>query len=146
MDLNLVTLGVCHGMDVRVSGGLPRDRLSNGAQIHNRFHPVRCPLHAYLLVLSLDLLGLALKALPLGTAYAIWIGIGTIGTAAVVIVLLHESADPLRLGCIGLILSGIVGLELVSAEMGDTGRRDSAERRRTAAHRRLISANRKAGF
>ena len=66
------------------------------------------------MVVSLGLLGLALKTLPVGTAYAIWTGIGTIGTAALGIVLLGESAGALRLACISLIVAGIVGLKLVS--------------------------------
>ncbi len=66
------------------------------------------------MLLSLGLLGLALKSLPLGTAYAIWTGIGTIGTAILGIVLLNEPAGALRLACIGLIVAGIVGLKLVS--------------------------------
>jgi quaternary ammonium compound-resistance protein SugE len=68
------------------------------------------------MVVSIGLLGLALKTLPLGTAYAIWTGIGTIGTALLGIMLFGESASALRLGCIGLIVAGIVGLKLVSAE------------------------------
>ncbi|CAN7321853.1 quaternary ammonium compound efflux SMR transporter SugE [Bosea sp. LjRoot9] len=66
------------------------------------------------MVVSLGLLGLALKSLPLGTAYAIWTGVGTIGTAVLGIVLLGEPAGLLRLACIGLIVAGIVGLKLVS--------------------------------
>lgn len=66
------------------------------------------------MVVSLGMLGLALKSLPVGTAYAIWTGIGTIGTAILGIVLLGESAAALRLACIGLIVAGIVGLKLVS--------------------------------
>ena len=67
------------------------------------------------MVVSLGLLGLALKSLPVGTAYAVWTGIGTIGTAILGIVLLGEPAGALRLACIGLIVAGIVGLKLVSA-------------------------------
>jgi quaternary ammonium compound-resistance protein SugE len=67
------------------------------------------------MAISLGMLGLALKSLPLGTAYAVWTGIGTIGTALLGIVLLGEPADVLRLACIGLIVAGIVGLKLVSA-------------------------------
>lgn len=66
------------------------------------------------MIVSLLLLGLALKTLPLGTAYAIWTGIGTIGTAVLGIMLFGESAAALRLVCIGLIVAGIVGLKLVS--------------------------------
>ncbi len=66
------------------------------------------------MIISLGLLGLALKTLPLGTAYAIWTGVGTVGTALLGIVLLGESAAAMRLVCIGLIVAGIVGLKLVS--------------------------------
>jgi quaternary ammonium compound-resistance protein SugE len=66
------------------------------------------------MVVSLGLLGLALKTLPVGTAYAIWTGIGTVGTALLGIYLLGEPATVLRLVCIGLIVSGIVGLKLVA--------------------------------
>ena len=64
------------------------------------------------MIVSLALLGLALKSLPLGTAYAVWTGIGTVGTALLGIWLFGESADWLRLGCIGLIVAGIIGLKL----------------------------------
>ena len=63
---------------------------------------------------SLGLLGLALRSLPLGTAYAIWTGVGTVGAALLGIALLGDSADPLRLICIGLIVAGIVGLKLAT--------------------------------
>mgnify|MGYP001210681143 CR=1 FL=1 len=61
---------------------------------------------------SLGLLGLALKALPLDTAYAVWTGIGTVGTAVPGMMLCGEPANALRLACIGLIVAGIVGLKL----------------------------------
>jgi quaternary ammonium compound-resistance protein SugE len=64
------------------------------------------------MVLSIALLGLALRQLPLGTAYAVWTGIGTVGTALFGIFVLRESADPLRLLCIALIVAGIAGLKL----------------------------------
>jgi quaternary ammonium compound-resistance protein SugE len=64
--------------------------------------------------LSVLLLGLALKTLPVGTGYAVWTGIGAIGTVLLGIYLFNEPATVLRLGCIGLILSGIVGLKLVT--------------------------------
>lgn len=66
------------------------------------------------MIASLALLGLSLRALPLGTAYAIWTGIGTLGTAALGIILFAESANVARLICIGLIVVGIVGLKLSS--------------------------------
>jgi quaternary ammonium compound-resistance protein SugE len=61
---------------------------------------------------SLALLGLALRTLPLGTAYAVWTGIGTVGTAALGIVLFQEPATALRLACMALIVAGIVGLKV----------------------------------
>ncbi|CAH0203020.1 quaternary ammonium compound efflux SMR transporter SugE [Roseomonas sp. CECT 9278] len=66
------------------------------------------------MVVSLGLLGLALKTLPLGTAYAIWTGIGTVGTVILGIVLFGEAATAWRLACVGLILAGIVGLKLAT--------------------------------
>ena len=68
------------------------------------------------MVVSLWLLGVALKTLPLGTAYAVWTGIGAVGTAVLGIALLGESAAALRLVCIGLIVAGIIGLKLVTPE------------------------------
>jgi len=64
--------------------------------------------------LSLALLGLALKNLPVGTAYAVWTGIGAIGTAALGIILFSEPATASRLACIGLIVCGIAGLKFAS--------------------------------
>lgn len=63
---------------------------------------------------SMGLLGLAVRTLPIGTAYAVWTGIGTVGTAVVGIALLGESAAPVRLACIALIVSGIAGLKLLT--------------------------------
>jgi quaternary ammonium compound-resistance protein SugE len=64
-------------------------------------------------IVSFVLLAIALKSLPVGTAYAVWVGIGAVGVAIVGILALGESASPLRLGCLALILIGIVGLKLV---------------------------------
>jgi quaternary ammonium compound-resistance protein SugE len=66
------------------------------------------------MALSLAFLGLALKALPVGTAYAVWTGIGAFGTALLGIYLFGEPATVLRLACLGLIVAGIVGLKLVT--------------------------------
>ena len=68
------------------------------------------------LALSMALLAAALRTLPLGTAYAIWTGIGAVGTAALGIFLFGESASAARLACIALILAGLVGLKLTSAD------------------------------
>jgi len=59
--------------------------------------------------------GIALKTLPVGTGYAVWTGIGAVGTAILGIFLFGESADFMRLASIGLIVAGIVGLKLTSA-------------------------------
>lgn len=67
------------------------------------------------MMLSMWLLGLAVRALPLGTAYAVWTGIGTVGTALLGMVLFAEPSDPVRLAFIGLIVLGVVGLKLTSA-------------------------------
>lgn len=67
------------------------------------------------MVASVALLGLALKSLPLGTAYAVWTGIGAVGVAVLGVVLFGESTDPLRIGSIALIVVGIVGLKLGAA-------------------------------
>ena len=66
------------------------------------------------MVVSVVLLGLALKALPVGTGYAVWTGIGTIGTAILGMVLFAEPATAMRLVCIGLIVAGILGLKLAA--------------------------------
>lgn len=66
------------------------------------------------MVASVALLGIALRDLPVGTGYAIWTGIGTVGTAILGIWLFNEPATALRLASIGLIVAGIVGLKLVS--------------------------------
>jgi quaternary ammonium compound-resistance protein SugE len=65
---------------------------------------------------SLGLLGVALRTLPLGTAYAVWTGIGTVGTVVLGIALYGEATDALRLACIGLIVVGIVGLKLATPD------------------------------
>jgi quaternary ammonium compound-resistance protein SugE len=63
---------------------------------------------------SVVFLALSLKTLPVGTAYAVWTGIGTVGVAILGILLFGESAHGLRIGCIGLIVVGIVGLKLAT--------------------------------
>ena len=68
------------------------------------------------MIVSLWLLGLALKTLPVGTAYAIWTGVGTVGTAILGMILFGESTAALRLACIALIVAGILGLKLVTPE------------------------------
>ena len=67
-----------------------------------------------MIVISMGLLGVAARYLPLGTAYAVWTGIGAVGTVVLGIVLFGESAAFARLACVGLIIAGIVGLEFLS--------------------------------
>lgn len=66
------------------------------------------------MTISVVLLGVALKTLPVGTGYAVWTGIGTVGTALLGIALFGDPATAARLGCIGLIVAGIVGLKVVT--------------------------------
>ncbi|MGN6584280.1 MAG: DMT family transporter [Rhizobiaceae bacterium] len=66
------------------------------------------------MIASLGLLGLALRTLPLGAAYAVWTGIGTVGTVLLGIALFSEPATAARLGCIALIVAGIAGLKLLA--------------------------------
>ena len=76
--------------------------------------PVPTVLTLAAMAVSLWLLGLALKELPMGTAYAVWNGMGSVGTAILGIWLFGDTATVLRLLCIGLIVAGIVGLKLVA--------------------------------
>ena len=66
------------------------------------------------MVISLGLLGIAMKSLPVGTAYAIWVGVGAVGTAILGIILLGDSANAGRLISLALIVAGIVGLKLAT--------------------------------
>jgi len=68
------------------------------------------------MVASVICLAIALKSIPVGTGYAIWTGIGAVGTAILGIALFGEPATAARLACIGLIVAGIVGLKLVSGD------------------------------
>jgi quaternary ammonium compound-resistance protein SugE len=76
--------------------------------------PVPSVLTAGAMIVSLVLLGIALKTLPVGTGYAVWTGIGAVGTAILGIVLFGESMEPMRLVSIALIVAGIVGLKLAT--------------------------------
>lgn len=66
------------------------------------------------MIVSLGLLGIAMKSLPVGTAYAVWVGVGAVGTAILGIVLLGEPASTGRIVSLLLIVAGIVGLKLAS--------------------------------
>ena len=67
------------------------------------------------MLVSLALLGIAMKSLPVGTAYAVWVGVGAVGTVILGIILFGEPANPARLISVGLIIAGIIGLKLASA-------------------------------
>ncbi len=67
------------------------------------------------MAISLGMLGVAMKTLPVGTAYAVWVGVGAVGTAILGIVLLGEPANAGRMVSLGLIIAGIIGLKLFSS-------------------------------
>ena len=67
------------------------------------------------MIASLYFLGLAVRSLPIGTAYAVWTGIGAAGTALLGILILGEPATALRLACIALIIAGVVGLQVAGS-------------------------------
>lgn len=66
------------------------------------------------MLVSLGLLGVAMKSLPVGTSYAVWVGVGAVGTAILGIVLMGESANVGRIVSLALIVAGIIGLKLAS--------------------------------
>ncbi|MDR7134100.1 quaternary ammonium compound-resistance protein SugE [Lysobacter niastensis] len=66
------------------------------------------------MAISLGLLGVAMKSLPVGTAYAIWVGVGAVGTVILGIVLFQEPVNALRMLSVGLIIAGLVGLKLAT--------------------------------
>jgi quaternary ammonium compound-resistance protein SugE len=66
------------------------------------------------MIASVWLLAMALKSIPVGTGYAVWTGIGAVGTAILGIILFNEAATVARIACIGLIITGIFGLKLLS--------------------------------
>ena len=66
------------------------------------------------MIISLSLLGIAMKSLPVGTAYSVWVGVGAVGTVILGIVLLDEPANPARLISVALIIAGIIGLKLAT--------------------------------
>jgi quaternary ammonium compound-resistance protein SugE len=68
------------------------------------------------MIVSVALLGLAMKSLPVGTSYAVWVGVGAVGTAILGIVLFHEPTNLGRLVSLGLIVAGIVGLRLATPD------------------------------
>tara|TARA_R110002073_G_scaffold29177_8_gene92121 strand:- start:2604 stop:2975 length:372 start_codon:yes stop_codon:yes gene_type:complete len=67
------------------------------------------------MIASFYCLAIAIKDIPIGTGYAIWTGIGAVGTAILGIILLGESASPMRIACIGVVILGIIGLKITAA-------------------------------
>lgn len=91
-------LEIAWAVGLKISDGLSR--------------PLPAALTILAMIASMALLGLAMRDLPLGTAYTVWTGIGAVGAVIFGIMMFGESAAPLRLVCIGLIVIGIVGLRL----------------------------------
>ncbi len=81
---------------------------------HGFTQPVVSVITVICMIASFYFLAIALKNLPLGTAYAVWTGIGTLGTVILGIILFKEPATAIRLFCIALIISGITGLKLIT--------------------------------
>jgi quaternary ammonium compound-resistance protein SugE len=79
---------------------------------HGFTRPIPSVLTALSMIASVVLLGLAMRTLPVGTAYAIWTGIGTVGAVALGIILFDEPLNATRVGCVALIVAGMVGLKL----------------------------------
>lgn len=79
-------------------------------------HPGPSVLTAIGMILSFVFLGYALRTIPVGTGYAVWTGIGAVGTAILGIVLFGEDASPFRLASLGLIVLGLIGLKMSSAQ------------------------------
>src|ERR1019366_2697984 len=103
-----------HALDLPVHRRRPRDRLGRRPEIHGGFHPPLAVRRRRHRDGCQHVPPRARRAgLPIGTAYAVWTGIGAAGTALLGIVLFHESASALRLICVALILTGVVGLKLL---------------------------------
>ncbi len=77
--------------------------------------PVPAVLTVAAMVVSFVLLGLAMKSLPVGTAYSIWVGIGSVGAVVLGIVLFGESVSALKLASVALIITGVIGLRLAGS-------------------------------
>lgn len=101
---------------ILVAAGLLEIGWAIGLKYTNGFtRLVPSVLTALSMVASVVLLGMAMRTLPVGTAYAIWTGIGTVGAVALGIVLFHEPLNAARVGCVALIVAGMVGLKLSHA-------------------------------
>jgi quaternary ammonium compound-resistance protein SugE len=104
-----------HGMVNAVYCGLAEVGWAIGLKYTEGFtKPMPSVLTIACMIASVALLGLSLKTLPVGTAYAVWTGIGSVGTAILGIWLFGDPATALRIACIGLIVAGIIGLKVVA--------------------------------
>ncbi|HEV7735278.1 MAG TPA: SMR family transporter [Candidatus Binatia bacterium] len=91
--------------------------MAQGLKASHGFTDVRGSVIALLgAAASMYLLAVALRSLPVGTGYAVWTGLGAVGTAAFGMLVLGESRDPMRLVAIGAILAGVIGLKLVTPD------------------------------
>ena len=95
-----------------VSGLLETVWASALAESRTLTRPIPTAIFLVAMIASMAGLGFALRTLPVGTAYAVWVGIGAVGTAVYGIVALDEPASVVRLLCLGLIVAGVVGLKL----------------------------------
>jgi quaternary ammonium compound-resistance protein SugE len=110
--MNIPVLSVPAAWSVLVVAGLFEIGWAVGLRYTQGFtRPLATILTIIAIVLSMGLLGVAVRTLPLGTAYAVWTGIGTIGTALFGIFVLHEPATAVRLVFLSMIVCGIVGLK-----------------------------------
>lgn len=108
-----IRTGRFHGLDLACCGWFAGSRVGGGAQVFQWIDPVlACGGDVCVHGRELFLLALAMKRLPLGTAYVVWTGIGAVGTAILGMALFGEPASPGRIACIGLIVAGIVGLKV----------------------------------
>ena len=109
------TMDLSHGMDATQLGWLSRNWIRLRHEVVRRLHAIDAgPVYGRHRLSSVFLLSLALRTLPVGTGYAVWTGIGAAGTAILGIAVLGDSAAPMRMLCIALILAGVIGLKLVS--------------------------------
>ena len=103
-----------HGMFLFIAGIFEISWAIGLKYSHGFTQPLISVVTVICMIASFYFLALALKSLPLGTAYAIWTGIGTLGTVILGIILFKEPATAMRLACIALIITGITGLKLVT--------------------------------
>src|SRR5262245_28122236 len=110
---------VRHGLGPVVPRRPVRDRLGGRPQVHQRLHPLLAVRgHRRFMIVSMALLGLSVRTLPIGTAYAVWTGIGAVGTFLLGIVLFREPAQAARFVCVGLLAAVIIVMKVVAKAKG----------------------------